>query len=303
MPPRLPLPLPRVLSTALRQYLRHTPPPTPRCVLPVLFTRTYAGGRGRGGSKTKAAPVTPNPKLTRVADEAIGALTVNYVDADGQFHEDVNLRKILASIDREVYTLVCVNPQADADQPRLCKVLTKASIEEYDKNSFKADREKRKLKRETSPQNVLKEVEFSWAISEHDLGHRMRKVQEFMEKGFRVAISLGTKRGMMKQPLGTMVELLSKIRETCEQWGKECKAPEGAIGMRYTMLFEGRKLQKEETVEGEDGVVEEGSVEGNRDQVVDEVVDEVFKDEQEADSRDGEEWANDQSPGKYNPSG
>ena len=252
-----------------------------------------------------------------VADEAIGVLTIDYVDGDGQFHEGVRLRDVLASIDRTTHAVVCINSHADADVPRLCKLLTRTSLEEHVKRSFRAERESRRKRRETSPQSVLKEVEFSWAISEHDLEHRMRKVSEFMLKGFRVAVSLGTKRGMAKQPLGTMVELLGRIRETCAQWGKECRT-EGTVGMRYTILFEGRRPPTGDGDGGDEGgedpaMDEAGEDGGEEDQAVDEAGegrreeeegprDNEGKEEEEKPRDSEEERANDGWTEKLNPS-
>ncbi|KAF8539271.1 hypothetical protein BDD12DRAFT_838950 [Trichophaea hybrida] len=228
MPPRLP-PLPRFT-------LLLSPRPFP-------LHRTYAALRER-------PVVTPSQSKRRVMDEDIPASTVHYIDKDGQFQGTVTLTSILNSIDRSQYHVVCVNPEA-VDIPLICRVQSKTDIEEFERLRFQNEKEKRKLKKEKNPHLITKEVELSWAISEHDLGHRMKKVRQFMEKGYKVSVTLGVKKGMSKQPLRTMHELLVRVRDECEQWGRECVDPEGAVGRRYTMLFTGRRLGMSEG-EGEE---------------------------------------------------
>jgi translation initiation factor IF-3 len=168
------------------------------------------------------------------------------------FHEDASVQQILRELDREKYTLVCVNPTA-TDVPFICKVLTRASVEEHDRERFHKRKEKKK---ESKPQNVMKEIELSWAISNHDLEHRLKKVREFLEKGFRLDITIGTKKGMKKMPRAEMIVLLDRIEEACLQWGRERAEPEGELGRRYVMKFEGKRAQK--TEEGQEAGREEG---------------------------------------------
>jgi len=186
--------------------------------------------------------VTPTQSKRRVMDEDIPASTVNYIDVDGQFRGSTFLSSILSSIDRSKYHLVCVNPGVAEDVPLICKVLSKADMEEADRQRFRNEKEKRKAKKEKNLHLITKEVELSWAISEHDLGHRMKKVRQFMEKGYKVAVTLGVKKGMAKQPLRAMHELLLRVRGECDQWGRECADAEGEVGRKYTMLFEGKRV-------------------------------------------------------------
>ncbi|KAF8246344.1 hypothetical protein K440DRAFT_645071 [Wilcoxina mikolae CBS 423.85] len=229
MPPRLP-PLPRFTTLLLPRFTT--------LLLPRPCTRTYAALRER-------PVVTPAQSKRRVMDEEIPASTVTYIDKDGQFQGSVSLSSILNSIDRSQYHVVCVNPSA-IDVPLICKVQSKTDIEELDRRRYRTEKEKRKAKKEKSIHLTIKEVELSWAISEHDLGHRMKKIRQFMEKGYKVSVMLGVKKGMSKQPLRTMYELLERVRDECAQWGRECADPEGDVGRKYTMLFGGRRLRMSE---------------------------------------------------------
>ena len=204
----------------------------------------------------------PTPTKKKVMDEDIRAHEIQFIDAAGKFQGLQPLRDVLASFDRGLYNLVCVNPHAK-DQPLTCKLLLKTEVAEAERKSYRAEREKRKERREKNPNQILKEVELSWAISEHDLGHRMKKVREFMEKGNRVAVTLGTKKGMAKQTIGAMAGLLKAVRGECEEWGKEIKEPEGQVGRRYTMLFEGDrvKVKKDDGKDAEEEAEAEEEVE------------------------------------------
>ena len=133
--------------------------------------------------------------------------------------------------------------------PRI-RILSKTALTEREKDNYTAAREKRKTKKDSA--SVHKEVECSWAISEHDFAHRMKKVREFLGKGWKVSVTLGVKKGMTKQPLGKMEELLTRLRTECEACGKEVADPEGQVGKKYTMLFLGNKVVKKEGEEGED---------------------------------------------------
>jgi len=188
-------------------------------------------------------------------DEAIPQDVINYVDISGEFHPSISLRQVLQSIDRHKFHVVCINPFVE-EGPLICKCTLKTELADLERKAVQKEREKRRERRENNPELTMKEVEFSWAISEHDLGHRMRKVREFMEKGFSVTIALGTKRGMKKMPRAEMEELVERVRGECAEWGKEVREAEGQIGWRYLMIFEGRK-----TVRNENGEVK-GEING-----------------------------------------
>jgi translation initiation factor IF-3 len=251
MPPRLPSQFYRTISHGLRPSLASARPLVP------AFTRAYR------------APIpkhTPTPTPHRVENEAIPSDIVNYVDADGVFHADASVRGILRELDREKYTLVCVNPTA-VDVPFVCKVLDREVVVKHDLERYQNAKENRKAKKGSKPQNVMKEIELSWAISDHDLEHRLKKVREFLEKGYRLDITIGTKKGMKKKLRADMIALLDRIEEACLQWGKERSEPEGEVGRRYTMKFEGKRVQKTEEpnkTEGREEDIEqpEGEAEG-----------------------------------------
>ncbi|KAA8901710.1 hypothetical protein FN846DRAFT_110868 [Sphaerosporella brunnea] len=250
MPPPLLSPILRALSIGLRP----TATLPRRVAAPSTFMRAY---------RTPVPIHTPVP--TRVVDEAIPRDTVNYIDAAGKFHANGSVSEILRSLDRQKWTLVCINPTADEDIPLVCRVNSKEELAERDHQKYLETKEKRKIKKkDVNPQSVLKEIEISWAISEHDLQHRMKKAREFLGKGYRLNITIGVKKGMAKQTLIDAMALLERVEGEVLQCGRERAEPEGHVGKRYVMRLEGKRRREgaeEGAEEGEAEEAEEGSEE------------------------------------------
>ena len=94
-------------------------------------------------------------------------------------------------------------------------------------------------------------LEFTWAIFEHDLAHKMKKMGEFMQKGNRVEVIVGTRKGMTRVKAERAKELIAKIREAGAMFGKEWKEADGALGTQFTLFFEGRTpVKSKEEEEG-----------------------------------------------------
>ncbi|KAI5836864.1 hypothetical protein DFP73DRAFT_570424 [Morchella snyderi] len=162
---------------------------------------------------------------------------IQLVDADGQFKGVQALESVLGSFDRGIYHLVCINPVAENP---ICKLISKQTMVEA---SYMMDKKKKTVTKD--PSKIVKIVEISWATAQNDLGHKIKKMVEFMQRGNRVEVVLGIKKGMAKQPLGKMAELVTRIRAEAEPYGREWKAPDGAIGMQYIVYFEGHKPKEE----------------------------------------------------------
>lgn len=162
---------------------------------------------------------------------------IHYIDADGQFKGVQPLETVLGSFDREIYHLVCINQTAENP---ICKLTPKELMVQA---SYMMDKKKQLTTKD--PSKIVKVVEISWATAQNDLGHKIKKMVEFMQRGNRVEVVLGIKKGMAKQPLGKMVELASHIRAEAEPYGREWKAPEGAIGTQYIIYFEGHRPKEE----------------------------------------------------------
>ena len=189
-------------------------------------------------------------------NEEIPAKTVNYVDAEGVFHEQVCTRQILEQMDRSRYNLVCMSTDPFADVV-VCRVNTKDEMVAHDRQRYQQEKAKRKEKKEKATLNTLKTVELSWAISDHDLGHRLRRIRDFFNKGNKVEVIIGVKKGMAKQLLADMDNLLASVRDECELCAREVAEPEGAVGRRYVMVFQGIKGRAAEVVAARERAMQE----------------------------------------------
>lgn len=210
-----------------------------------LLSRSYAVHAGNQPRNEAIIPFGPD---------------INFIDANGTFHGLKSLEEILANFDREKYHLICINPQV-APEPVICKLYSIEQLEEEKRVAYWAKKEKKQSSKD--PTKVVKTVEISWATAPNDLEHKLKRIEEFMQKGNRVEVILGVKKGMTKQPLGKMVELVERIRKEAEDSGKEWKEAEGVIGVQYLIYFEGKRPKRAAVVEGE-RPMEEGEAAGEQ---------------------------------------
>jgi translation initiation factor IF-3 len=223
----------------------------PAPLLPVRSSLDHNLSPPNLSSYSKKHAVQP-AKPSKLYDEDIPHVEVNYIDEAGTFQGLRSVREILSSIDRATHRLVCINPNT-TNETLIVKQISKENIILYDKKSRELAKERRKKKK----MQVVKTVEVSWAIDPRDLEHKVRKVKELLEKGFRVEITVGTKKGMAKQTLERMDELLEDIRQECEVVGREWKEAEGDIGKMLTMYWEvvgvsdGSEVGKQEETDNE----------------------------------------------------
>jgi len=115
----------------------------------------------------------------------------------------------------------------------LCKIV---DIQE----EYKAEKERKdKKKKEAKPKT--KEVELSWGISEHDLVTKTRQLGTFLEKGFKVEVVLGKKKGGRKITEQEAQEVLKKVRHEVEaRNGMETKPPQGDVGGVLRLMVESK---------------------------------------------------------------
>ena len=154
----------------------------------------------------------------------------------------MKLSDLRASYDRSKYHLLLVNPTAEP--PYIVKIISKEAYEIEIKRLFWKSREDKKNKRFQNPEKVVKEFQITWAISPHDLEYKMKRVDEFLRKGFRVELTLAGKKGMTKVPLSQMEELVAKVKGMANVLGKEWREEEGEIGMQLSFFYQGKKKEE-----------------------------------------------------------
>lgn len=101
---------------------------------------------------------------------------------------------------------------------------------------------------------VTKQLECSWTMSDHDLGHRLGRLKEFLGKGWRVEVVFGAKRkGWADRRAPTQDEtkkILANIQAAVKEveGAKELRAMQGKEGEEATLSFEGKAKKEEQSV-------------------------------------------------------
>jgi translation initiation factor IF-3 len=160
---------------------------------------------------------------------------------------------ILRSIDRKTQSLVTVVPASDGVPP-ICKIMDK---------KFLRDQEKSQRKSKTSAPTV-KTIELNWAVDKNDLAHRLKKMKEFLRKGYKVEVVLAGKKKGRKATEEEAKDLVKKIKEAVAEveGARENKPVEGKMLVQATYYFEGPKQKKKK---------EEVVVEGGKSEVKDQL--------------------------------
>lgn len=182
------------------------------------------------------------PKNVKLRNDDILPLNgeIRYVDHNLVHHGIVKFDDVINSFDRSEYILLCVNPSVvSQNEPPTCLLTSIAHFLERERREAETAA-LTLLKKQKKPAITTRMLEFTWAISEHDLAHKMKKMGEFMQKGCRVEVIVGTRKGMMKVKAEQAKELIAKIRETGVKFGKEWKKEDGALGAQFTLFFEGK---------------------------------------------------------------
>lgn len=120
----------------------------------------------------------------------------------------------------------------DPESYPICKILDR-----------KAQREAHRAKpKSKSPALTVKTLELNWAIDGNDLGHRLNKMKEFLEKGNKVEVILAGKRKGRKASLEEAENVLGRIRETIAgvEGARESKAVEGIVLAQVKLFAEGK---------------------------------------------------------------
>lgn len=233
--------------------IRARPLPLPKLSTTPVAARAYA----------YAAAPTAFPRDEEILD--LREPYVHLVGEDGKLTEPKRVRELLASIDRDAQSLVTVAlPSGRAPSPRdvaaagmegvdgvpaggpaipVCKVIVKAAARESAKTRDKS----RAKRRNENPALTLKTLELNWAIDPHDLGHRLKRMREFLEKGFRVDVLLAPKRKKRRASPEEAEETLRKVQQCVEEveGAKEWKPMEGKVGAQVLFFAQGKPKEKE----------------------------------------------------------
>ena len=131
-----------------------------------------------------------------------------------------------------------VSPPSPERPYPVCRLFDKKAARE-------AEEARRKAGRAGRTKWQAKQLEVSWTVSDNDLAHRMARLREFLEKGWRVEVVFGSKRkGWMGRREPSAEEagaVLEKIRKVVgEVEGAQEKQMQGQVGKEAVLLFEGK---------------------------------------------------------------
>jgi translation initiation factor IF-3 len=219
-------------------------------VLPALSTRTQPIIHTLAPLTTRAFSSTPlraaagkrlPEKRKHLWDEEIPARRIQLVDPEtDSLQPPERLRDVLSTLDRKGFRVVCVTQPPGGDWKEewipVCKIEDK-------KAAYEAEKEKKKIKQQKMAAEGTKTLELNWAIDANDLGHRMKRMQDFLAQGKKVEIILARKKGGRRATPDECEELLQKINEAAEtvKGTKEIKKFEGKLAAMGNLMYEGPK--------------------------------------------------------------
>lgn len=168
------------------------------------------------------------------------------------------VKEVLAELDlRKCSLQAVVMPRPDDEEaPRwpICKIVNKK--EELARVKELKERKKQAIVKE-------KELELNWALAPHDLEHKLKTMQKFLAKGYKVQVLLLKKRGSKASVADKVAKaLLEKIETAVAEvtGSKEWKKREGQVLGSLRLFLQGhaqewpKHVVEEEADEG--GVAE-----------------------------------------------
>ncbi|KAK2063940.1 translation initiation factor IF-3 [Colletotrichum caudatum] len=206
--------LPPVLSPPMQSFARHA-----------SLIRRF---RKPNTSVTSNSPANSQAAGRLPADHLIRDRQILVVDEDNKLTGPHNTHRVLESLDLDTQSLRMVSrppPNPTGDQPRfaICRVIDKRLEKER-------EREQEKTRKETARRLArVKELELNWAIASHDLGHKMRQLKGFLEKGYKVDVIFAKKKGSRVATREEAEALVQAVRDTVAEvrGAKEWKEAEG----------------------------------------------------------------------------
>ena len=219
--------------------------PQQRCYASNRTTSNYTAPRG--SSNFEDDRDLKGKRLNRPPrDEEIRAYRVVIVE-DGKLSQPMSLLDALNSREKDergrpTQFLQEVAP-ANRDEERpypICKMFDRRHEREIE---MAKQKEKKEIKKQE------KQLEINWTINDNDLGHRLGKLREFLEKGLKVEIMFGVKRKGWRQRRQADEEdtrtLVDKIKKTVEavEGAREWKPMSGKLGGQAVLYFEGKAKQ------------------------------------------------------------
>lgn len=169
-------------------------------------------------------------------DEYIGSRFVIPKSPQGKLEEQATLFSLLSSIDRETECVIQrnrPNPDDPSDLP-IVEVVSKESLRKLIESREEAKAAQARNLRDVKP----KQMELNWAISEHDLGLKMKQMAGFVEKGKRVELMLAAKKRQRKATPEEAGALVKQIKARVAEMEGAVLSMEGKIGAQALIVVQ-----------------------------------------------------------------
>ena len=183
-------------------------------------------------------------KVRMPRDRDIQASHVILQNPDGSLSEPRPTGAVLRGLHRITESLVMLS-HPDTEGPRndpksrfpICFIVNRIEERKQEADLLAAARKKVVAK---------KELELNWGIEPHDLGHRLKKLHGFLEKGLLVEMTLMRKKNKREATKPQAQELLKRIRETIAEvpGARESKPMEGELLRTVRLTIQGPSAKK-----------------------------------------------------------
>lgn len=171
-------------------------------------------------------------------DEAIDSRWVQTKDsATAKLGPPQLLDALLNSVDRSTHSVLQLSAVGPTPGTAVVDVISRSDLLQQVAQRERSAREQQKQKRTTK----MKQIELNWAISENDLGLKLKQMEKFLDKGSRVELLLANKKRQRKAELNEAQATLDKVRATIEGIeGVGERSMEGRVGAQATLIVEPR---------------------------------------------------------------
>lgn len=169
-------------------------------------------------------------------------------DADGNELQGMreSVPKILAKLDRKSESLQVV-VDSNADDPNAPRWPVAVIVNKKEELA-RAQKEKER-QNQSAAANKEKELELNWALAPHDVDHKLRTLQKFLAKGWKVQLLLLKKggKGVKVASKKQAEELLEKLTETVAAvpGSKEWRGREGQILGSMRIFLQGKRQEED----------------------------------------------------------
>jgi translation initiation factor IF-3 len=219
-----------------------------RRIIPSPTTTTTSSAQCHPRRAYSSAPAAKK-SAQALHDHDIPYQWVRIRDAEGKLSAPQRTESVLITLPAKHSLVMLAHPPPQ--DPNSATVQISAAIcRIVDYTSIKTTEKAEKQQQQQVAAQQTKQLEFSWSIAPNDLTHKIKRLQEFLEKGMRVEVLLARKKGGRVAAPDEAAALVERVREIAAAvpGTAEYKRADGSPGSRITLFFEGpaanRKTKK-----------------------------------------------------------